>query len=149
METVIVMVTDRRGLRGTMRLDNWPAELNKIIEEHRNKPFFYGENDCCLFAAKVVLAITGIDYAEEFRGTYSSKLGALRIIGRGGMEEFMTRILKTQPKPAYNAFRGDLLLYVLEGEDHIAVCLGAKAALPVDEGLRFINTDDCVCCWNV
>lgn len=43
-------------------------------------PFAWGSNDCALFAADAVLAITGQDIAAEFRGRYADEDGALAAI---------------------------------------------------------------------
>jgi hypothetical protein len=43
-------------------------------------PFVWGSNDCALFAADGIKAITGIDIAADFRGQYTTQLGALAAI---------------------------------------------------------------------
>lgn len=45
-------------------------------------PFEWGTQDCCLFAASAVEAMTGTDIAAEFRGKYTTKLGAWRAISK-------------------------------------------------------------------
>ena len=44
----------------------------------------WGRDDCMLAVADVVLTITGKDPARRFRGTYRTKLGARRVLGRSG-----------------------------------------------------------------
>jgi hypothetical protein len=58
--------------------------MKAFIQTHKNKPFVWGENDCCLFAANAVLALTGNDLAAEFRGKYSTELGAARALKKHG-----------------------------------------------------------------
>jgi hypothetical protein len=43
-------------------------------------PFAWGTNDCALFAADAVQAITGLDIADDFRGRYSDEAGAFALI---------------------------------------------------------------------
>ena len=43
-------------------------------------PFAWGSNDCALFAADAILANTGTDIADDFRGKYTTQLGALKTI---------------------------------------------------------------------
>jgi hypothetical protein len=50
------------------RYEDWPQRLVAAIEAARGRPFSWGAMDCCLFAADVVLAMTGVDYAAGFRG---------------------------------------------------------------------------------
>jgi len=40
----------------------------------------WGTNDCALFAANAILAITGTDIASDFRGKYSDEAGAFALI---------------------------------------------------------------------
>ena len=70
------------------------ARLPEILERYRNAPFEWGECDCCLFAADVVRDLTGVDYAAEFRGRYSTKIGAARLIKpHGDLEGFVSSVL--------------------------------------------------------
>ena len=43
-------------------------------------PFAWGNNDCCLYAADGIKAQTGIDIADDFRGKYTDKVSAFRLI---------------------------------------------------------------------
>ena len=54
-----------------------------LIAERRLMPFARGTNDCCMFAADAVLAMTGRDLAADWRGTYSDDRGALHVDGLG------------------------------------------------------------------
>ena len=49
-------------------IEKRPEILNQHIDAARGKPFKRGSHDCCMWAADVVVALTGIDYAEDFRG---------------------------------------------------------------------------------
>lgn len=42
--------------------------------------FAWGSNDCALFAADGILAMTGVDLAADFRGKYSDEAGAFALI---------------------------------------------------------------------
>lgn len=43
-------------------------------------PFSWGENDCALFVADGIKAITGVDIAADFRGRYRNETGAWELI---------------------------------------------------------------------
>jgi len=43
-------------------------------------PFAWGTNDCCLFSANGIQAMTGTDIADDFRGKYSGEISAFRLI---------------------------------------------------------------------
>lgn len=55
------------------------AYHNFLIERAKT-PFAWGKNDCALFAADGIQAITGVDIAADFRGKYSDEAGALAAI---------------------------------------------------------------------
>jgi hypothetical protein len=65
------------------KLDHWHTRaFDPFLRERANMPFEWGKNDCALFAADAILANTGIDIADDFRGKYTTQLGALRIISK-------------------------------------------------------------------
>ena len=59
------------------RADNWRTLLADFIESRRERPFVWGQHDCCLFAADWVALATGQDPAETHRGKYDSVHGDL------------------------------------------------------------------------
>jgi hypothetical protein len=61
--------------------DHWHTrKFDPFLREREKMPFAWGTNDCALFAADAILANTGIDIAADFRGKYTTQLGALRTI---------------------------------------------------------------------
>jgi hypothetical protein len=60
---------------------NWDSqELELFFRERRDQPFAWGTNDCCIFPADAILAMTGTDIAEDFRGKYSDETSAFALI---------------------------------------------------------------------
>jgi hypothetical protein len=123
----------------TQRISNWPRALADFVESRRATPFKWGEHDCCLFAADAVIAITGIDLASDFRGTYDSELSAMRIINAN--TDFETLIASHCERfgfgqiPVQFAGRGDLV--IVEGLDRYwaGIALGGIIAGPGKIGL--------------
>ena len=70
------------------RLPNWPALLAAEIEAARDRPFAWGSHDCALFVCNCILAITGQDFAERFRGQYKTERGAKYQLARRGYDTF-------------------------------------------------------------
>ncbi len=63
------------------RKDHWATRhFDTFLRERANAPFAWGVNDCALFSADAVESILGIDIADDFRGKYSTQLGAIRTI---------------------------------------------------------------------
>jgi hypothetical protein len=55
-------------------------ELDQYLREVATKPFAWGSNDCCLFAANGILAMTSVDIAEDFRNKYTDQKSAFALI---------------------------------------------------------------------
>jgi hypothetical protein len=61
--------------------EHWHTrKFDPFLREREKIPFAWGTNDCCIFAADAILANTGIDIADDFRGKYTTQLGALKTI---------------------------------------------------------------------
>jgi hypothetical protein len=89
---------------------NWATLLANTITAAKERPFSWGSNDCCLFAADCALVQTGVDPALLWRGKYKTKLGATRLISRaGGLVNILdSHYKRVNPK---HASRGDLVLF--------------------------------------
>jgi hypothetical protein len=63
------------------RTQHWlTRELDTYLRESLHKPFVWGQNDCCLWAAGAILAFTGVDIADDFRGKYTDEASAFALI---------------------------------------------------------------------
>lgn len=70
------------------RLRDWRSRLHQAVEERRRDPFSFEEGrDCALFVADCVLAMTGEDPAAQFRGRYTTDIGAMRVIRSAGFAD--------------------------------------------------------------
>ncbi|HEY1723953.1 MAG TPA: hypothetical protein VGF89_00915 [Steroidobacteraceae bacterium] len=135
-----------------MRFPDWPQRLDAAIEVARSLPFAYGTHDCCLFAADVVLAVTGEDHAAQLRGTYTSEQDAQALLEQlGGLEAFVRSKLG-EPIHVAMAGRGDIMLAdapppaTLSG---LGVCIGLRCAFADTRGLAFIPRQRCRLAWKI
>jgi hypothetical protein len=143
---------------GLVRCDNWEAALRARVEAARARPFAWGANDCALFAADCVEAMTGVDLAAAFRGKYASPSGARRALmryGEGSLEATVTAILG-EPVAATLARRGDVVLFRSfppdsppEGIEALAVCLGEVAASPGPKVMTYVPMGEWLKAWRV
>ena len=63
------------------RKEFWDTEdFNDFLLARADMAFAWGTNDCALFAADAVEAITGVDIAEDFRGKYNTEQEAFDLI---------------------------------------------------------------------
>ena len=97
----------------TGRLQNWPERLGDVITQARADTFEWGRNDCVLFAARCVEAVTGEHPCPELIGAYSTRAGALAALASAGFstlaEAFADRVGAERPVPF--AQRGDLVVF--------------------------------------
>jgi len=126
------------------RLEGWESRLTAIIEDAR--PFSYGDADCCLFASRCVLAMTGVDHAARFR--YADAWGATRILrAHGGLEGLATMLLGPS-KPPRQAARGDVVLIEAPLRT-LGICLGHVVAAQGLDGVVYRPLADATKAWGV
>jgi hypothetical protein len=130
------------------RLHDWQMRFAEFARGRRNRAFEWGGNDCFLFAADAVLAITGADPAGELRGAYASALQAARILrARGGMAAlggmFGTRIAPLM------ANVGDVVLVDMGGRETFGVCNGTSVIGPGPAGLASCGMGIATAAWRV
>jgi len=122
------------------RLPDWQLRLAEFMGSRFAMPFNWGTNDCCLFAADAVLAMTGIDHAASLRGTYTTALGAQRIVDdAGGMLALTEGMLGGAMSPLL-AGVGDVVLVKNEGRELLAICNGVNTLSPGAAGLVGLET---------
>lgn len=125
-----------------MRLENWPGLLEEFIEQSLHAPFEWGARDCCLFAADAVRAMTGEDYAAEFRGRYRSARSAQQVLAAfGGVSGIVERTGFEEIAPLM-AQRGDVVLVNTEAGDALGVVgMDGRVVCQGPDGLTFLNPD--------
>lgn len=142
------------------RLENWDTgALHEFLIERAERPFTWGENDCALFVADAILAMTGVDIAADFRGRYANEeeaFAAVRTITGGSTLEDAAawcaarHELVEWPLPLF-AQRGDMVVVENEGRLISAlVHLSGRHAVTVGElGLRRLPITAVVRAWHV
>ena len=122
------------------RRQDWPLRLNAWLDSMRSRPFAWGKFDCALGAADAVQAMTGVDYAVEFREAYFSKRNAAQLLSeRGGLEALVTQVLGAPLDVPLLAQRGDVVLVDSGAEGPaLAVVIGAQAVAPGSQGAVFV-----------
>lgn len=106
------------------RRSTWEADLSAYIASVRDAEFQWGVLDCGLFFAGAVLAMTGDDPGEPFRGKYTTDLGAAKALKRFGAGDLKSTLDSLfDQKPVGRLQRGD---GVWNGEA-VGVCMGDYA----------------------
>jgi hypothetical protein len=119
------------------RLPHWQLHLDALLCSRLHAAFDWGTFDCCLFAADCVLAVTGVDPAEQYRGYRGARAG-LRVLERaGGVGLVATRALGF-PRRMDTARVGDIVLVPADTRDREALAVviaPGVATLPGPRGL--------------
>lgn len=133
----------------TRRRKDWVHVLLQTIEQAKDIPFAWGSQDCALFAADCVLAMTGVDFAEEFRGKYNDQEGALRLI-RGDLESVLMSKLG-EPLSRRFAGRGDVVLFEATEGPAVGVVgvKGTNIYAVTEEGLVELPISRALKCWKI
>lgn len=134
------------------RLPDWPERLAEIIAARRDVPFAWGVQDCITFAADVSLALTGRDLWAAHRGTYATEAEAERVVGPGGLETFVARLMAGAEAPEINvaeAQRGDWVMLTVGNMPLVGVVLDARVAAPGSDGLAFVPVRRAVRAWAI
>lgn len=142
------------------RREDWPERLADLIAARLHAPFSWGANDCALFAADAVRAVTGVDLADHFRGRYTDESGA-RQMGLNGasrhlatgdfeaaLRDMASLYLDGEIAPAL-ARRGDIVLIEHAAGYSLAVCDGAVAFAPGRRGLLPVPRVQWRAAWRV
>jgi hypothetical protein len=144
------------------RIDHWQLALHDFIDSKRNVVFSYDSSigtDCATFVCDAILAMTGTDIAAEFRGKYTTQVGALKVIkqvtGGSTVEDVADHVTDQYGIAVLDnhlfAQRGDVVLFDgAEGPALGIVYLDGKNAVFVgDKGLSKLPVRQCRRAWRI
>ena len=98
------------------RYADWPDKLIDFLSIRDSAPLKWGYTDCSLFASDAISVMNGSDPAYWFRGKYTTKKQAFKLLkqfGGGGLPETTEKIMKDMHYPEISpdeANSGDLVL---------------------------------------
>jgi hypothetical protein len=139
-----------------MRLPDWQKRFAEFGQARASMPFSWGSNDCCLFAAHAVEAVTGRNPMAEFEA-YGTAAGprrkALRRLLRaidkaGGLRAFVTAHLGEPVSPRM-AGVGDVVMVANEGDELVGVCNGVNVVAPGKDGMVCLSMSDAIAAWKI
>lgn len=131
-----------------MRYRDWTTRLHDTIKAATERPFSWGEFDCCLFAADCSKAICGVDPAEKYRGKYKTETGAKRALAKthGSLEAAWDAYFE-RVNPAFMQ-RGDVVLYDGANGRSVAVYWAGNCWSTAEDGVGRIDCTPLVV-WRV
>lgn len=131
------------------RLPDWQTRLAALCADRQAAPFVWGEHDCCLWAADAVQALTGLDFASAWRGSYATAAEAARLLADLGGVRAIASAALGEPVPAAFAAVGDVVLIEQGGRELLAVCNGGTALCVGPDGLAPMGMEAALAAWKV
>ncbi len=117
------------------RAHDWEDRLRTYLDRVEEEPFKWGVHDCAMFGAGAVRAMTGVDFAEDIRETYTTSTGAKEALRKAGDGTLLKRLRRHfgDAKPVSLAQRGDI---VMRDRFTVGVCVGQYSWFVGEEGSR-------------
>lgn len=123
------------------RLPDWRPRLAAYMQRVARLPFRPGRNDCALFAAGAVEAMTGVDLAAGWRGTYRHLADGQAALLAAGYRDHFDLIEQhfQEVAPAFSKI-GDLAVFPCEGQGQaLGVVQGGGVYVLSPGGLAVAN----------
>jgi len=136
-----------------MRLQGWEKSFNALLEAKRKQAFEWGVNDCCLFTADFICAITGFDPANGIRGTYADEKAALSLLRSfNGIQGVASRFLDGHFNKinVRQSTRGDaIMIKITDKREAFGVNVGQYAAFSSHDGVSLLPIEAAIAAWRV
>lgn len=134
-----------------MRVRGWEQALHAVTRRAMRRAYSWGEHDCALFAADCVAAVTGEDFAADFRGRYSTEEEAqavLASLGCASVADLPGRFGLPECLPT-EARRGDVVLIPGAAGEFLGIVDGRTAVGPGPRGLAHVPLSGALKAWRV
>ena len=131
-----------------MRKQGWPTIIANGLKAHQEIEFEWGKKDCCMAVADIFKLYTGWDFAEKFRGKYTTASGSLRALKRYGAGTIEATI-DTMMKRTSDPMRGDLAMVSTSAGESLAIIFSNQAWAMSESGLVSLPMSAVVTSWSV
>lgn len=130
------------------RTPDWVECMWEVIDAHEYAEFAWGVNDCCIFAARCVDAMTGTLHEIDLSEAYSDEASALAYIAaHGSLADALTHHLG-EPVGG-RALRGDVVMCANGGTPCVGVCVGATVACMGENSMAYLPRSDITQRWAI
>jgi hypothetical protein len=131
-----------------MRRDDWVEQMWLAIEDHDSTEFVWGVNDCCLFVARVVDAMTDGDFEAQLNASYTDEETALAYIASFGSLEAAVSSHLGQPEPG-RPLRGDVVLIDGGAGPALGILVGGHIAGMGPNGFVYLPRGEALQRWAI
>ena len=133
------------------RLPDWRARLARYLAAEQDRPMAWGASDCVLFAAGGIEAVTGVDLAADWRGTYATAEEAARVLRSLGcrtVAELADLYLSRHDRPA-QARPGDIVLIEEGALGSLGISVGPAVRVRGRESIGTLPLSAVAAAWRV
>lgn len=130
------------------RRPDWQLRLEAFARERADAPFAWGVNDCALFAADAVQAMTGVHLCPGLRGYRGVRDGVRALAAVGGVRGLAGAALGEPIQVAF-ARPGDVVVVQAGKREALAVCNGQTAIAPGQHGAVAFPMKHALAAWRV
>ena len=135
-----------------MRRADWPARLDRFLQDRRALPFAWGAHDCCLLVLDWIETVTGVRLADT-RGRYRDADSAAALMReRWGSDDLMavaTRLLGEPLASPLLAGRGDVLAFRHGDGVWLGLCAGRTGVAVTRNGLVALPLSHAITAWRL
>lgn len=125
------------------RVRDWRSKLSTAIEDRRRVPFSE-KNNCGIFLADCIIAMTGVDIFEQWPDRFRSRAEALVLLRKAGYADFCVLLAKyfEEIHPS-QARAGDVMAFPTEDQTGWAagVVNGERVTVLNPAGLGTVSRD--------
>lgn len=135
-----------------MRIHDWPEKLHARIQEAKTQAYVLGTHDCALFVCDCIKDMTGIDYFEKYRGTYTTVIGAAKVMRQKANVDNIEELATSwwgEPIPLSQASRGDVIILEHDGIESFGIVVGTHAVFLNENGIIPIVVNKCKAAWKI
>ena len=131
-----------------MRREDWVEKMWLAIDDHADTEFVWGVNDCCLFVARVVDAMTDSDIETQLNASYTDEKTALAYIASFGSLEAAVSSYLGQPEPG-RPLRGDVVLIDGGEGPALGILVGGHIAGMGPNGFVYLPRSEALQRWSI
>lgn len=129
---------------------DWRLHFDAFLASRLRAPFVWGVNDCAIFAADAVLAMTGQDPAPAGLRGHRTARQATRSLHRHGELQGIATAALGEPVLTADPAEGDVVLVRTGKRQALAIANGQGGAFgPAAAGLAVAPLSGPVLCWRV
>lgn len=133
------------------RLPDWHSRIFALIADYQSLPFQWGQNDCAIWAGRVIEAVTGEDFYSAFVGKYSTKIGGFRVFKKATGHKSHIHYIQanfTAVQPSF-AQVGDLGLVATDDGQAVALIAGEFLIAVGEHGLERLPLTDLISAFRI